>query len=264
MNINLLVGTREKEIFKNKQIQSELVSNNFKEANKNQYNKFNIKCASSQAIRVQSSNNGLKRKRDPNDLFNLFGDTEEPDYDEELKEKLNKKMNVKELDNNKPKSIKLCSIEALYKLKGKKFPVVPAKKKPEDDSTSNTNDNTPIPNPESSNGNTSQANINPNEISLIEEDEPDDSGQNNSNSTSTTSKPSARMSLKSISLMGNGNNSSNLGNSVEEDVIMLDENGDEMNEETQEAAMPEKIDKLRTEANMKLRKHMTVKLHKTL
>lgn len=96
MNINLLIGTREKEIFKNKQIYSELVSNNFKEANKNQYNKFNIKCASSQAIRVQSSNNGLKRKRDPNDLFNLFGDTEEPDYDEELKEKLTKRMNNKD------------------------------------------------------------------------------------------------------------------------------------------------------------------------
>lgn len=79
MNVHLMVGAREKEIYKNKQIYSEMISNNVKEANKNQYNKFNIKCASSQAIRVQNSNNGLKRKRDPNDLFNLFGDTEEPD-----------------------------------------------------------------------------------------------------------------------------------------------------------------------------------------
>jgi len=66
---------------------------------------------------VQCANNGLKRKRDPNDLFNLFGDTEEPDYDEELKERLKEKMAKSRNDidggNNQPKSIKLCSIEAL-------------------------------------------------------------------------------------------------------------------------------------------------------
>lgn len=233
-----------------------MVSNNVKEANKNQYNKFNIKCASSQAIRVQSSHNGLKRKRDPNDLFNLFGETEEPDYDEELKDRLNKKMSMKESDNNQPKSIKLCSIEALYKLKGKKFPA-PVKKKPEDDLLENNNISTPNT---TENAVTSNANINPNEISLIEEDEADHADNNTNNNTSN--KPAARMSLKSISLMGNNN--SIVNNSADEDIIMLDENGDEQNEETQEAAMPEKIDKLRTDVNMKLRKHMTVKLHKTL
>lgn len=233
-----------------------MVSNNVKEANKNQYNKFNIKCASSQAIRVQSSHNGLKRKRDPNDLFNLFGETEEPDYDEELKDRLNKKMSMKESDNNQPKSIKLCSIEALYKLKGKKFPA-PVKKKPEDDLLENNNISTPNT---TENAVTSNANINPNEISLIEEDEADHA--DNSTNNNTSNKPAARMSLKSISLMGNNN--SIVNNSADEDIIMLDENGDEQNEETQEAAMPEKIDKLRTDVNMKLRKHMTVKLHKTL
>lgn len=235
-----------------------MVSNNVKEANKNQYNKFNIKCASSQAIRVQSSHNGLKRKRDPNDLFNLFGETEEPDYDEELKDKLNKKMSMKESDNNQPKSIKLCSIEALYKLKGKKFPAPSSKKKPDDDSLENNNINTPNTNPE--NTINPNANVNPNEISLIEEDEVDPT--DNSTNNNPSNKPSGRMSLKSISLMGN--NTSINTNSADEDIIMLDENGDEQNEETQEAAMPEKIDKLRTDANMKLRKHMTVKLHKTL
>lgn len=233
-----------------------MVSNNVKEANKNQYNKFNIKCASSQAIRVQSSHNGLKRKRDPNDLFNLFGETEEPDYDEELKDRLNKKMSMKESDNNQPKSIKLCSIEALYKLKGKKFPA-PVKKKPEDDSLENNNISTPNT---TENAVTSNANINPNEISLIEEDEAGHA--DNSTNNNTCNKPAARMSLKSISLMGNNN--SIVNNSADEDIIMLDENGDEQNEDTQEAAMPEKIDKLRTDVNMKLRKHMTVKLHKTL
>jgi len=192
----------------------------------------------------------------------------------------NSKLNNQGENNNpQPKSIKLCSIEALYKLKGRKFPVNNLNSGNNSGTNSSTitngNDNTVNKKENISNkqinGTSShgtkidnfkgiqkdQNKPNDNQIDLLDEDE-EETQENNLNNVHSKIT-NGRMSLKNISLVNNNKNGEE-----NKDIIMLDENGDEMEDNMLEDKLPEKVDKLRTAENMKLRKHMTVKLHKTL
>jgi len=77
MGIKYLVESKDKEIYKSKQMYNEMVVEKVKQAlKKKKYS--NIKGTQSQCIQIQNRSN-IKRKRNEGDLFNMFGELEEVD-----------------------------------------------------------------------------------------------------------------------------------------------------------------------------------------